>query len=60
MREVVRDWYISNINVDSTAPFVFAYPDQSIVVGTDSKGMKLLDAMDNTTTDNFDVERPEY
>ena len=60
MREVVRDWYISNINVDSTAPFLFAYPDQSIVVGTDSKGMKLLDAMDNTTTDNFDVERPEY
>ena len=60
MHEIIRDWYMANAMVNTTAPFVYDYDDvdQSDIIGQDPGGNDLLGAADSNRADNLDVIRP--
>ena len=60
MHEIIRDWYMANMVVDTTNPFLYDYDDvdQSDIIGQDSAGNDLLGAADSNREDNLDVDRP--
>ena len=60
MHEIIRDWYMANLVVDTTKPFVYDYDDvdQSDIIGQDPGGNDLLGAADSNREDNLDVDRP--
>lgn len=62
LKEIIRDWYMSNEYIDATGPFFYKFenPGDEILTGHDSAGNAILDVMDANDPDNIDTKRYWY